>query len=320
MTTFSSDVKNEISKLNIEHDCCKKAELAALLKTTGTIQILHPRGFGMKLQTENASIARRIFTLLKECFNIHTRVMVRKNKQLKKNNNYYLQIEADVNIDNLLLETGLMKFAEDEISFVWGISSAIIKRKCCKKAYIRGAFLGCGSISDPEKNYHLELVATTEEFANDLKKLLGVFGLNAKIVCRKAHFVVYIKEGENIVDFLNIVGAHSALLSLENVRIYKEMRNNVNRLVNCETANLDKTLNAAEKQIESIKLIKKTIGLKKLGPALFELAELRVEFAEASLKELGEMMSPPIGKSGVNHRLRKILEIADNIKMEMPFD
>lgn len=320
MTTFSANVKNEISKIRMDHDCCKKAELSALLKTTGTIQIQHPGGFGMKLQTENASIARRIFSLLKECFGIHTKVMVRKNLQLKKNNNYYLQIDSEMGAEKILIETGLMKNTEDGLSFIWGVNSSTIKKACCKKAYIRGVFLGCGSISDPEKNYHLELVATTEEFANDLKKLLEHFGLNAKIVFRKAHFVVYIKEGENIVDFLNIVGAHTALLSLENVRIYKGMRNNVNRLVNCETANLDKTLNAAEKQIESIKLIKKTIGLKKLGPALIELAELRTQYAEASLKELGEMMTPPIGKSGVNHRLRKILEIADKIRMERPFD
>lgn len=320
MTTFSANVKNEISKLQSEHECCKKAELAALLKTTGSIQIQHPGGFAMKLQTENASIARRIFSLLKECFGIHTRVMVRKNKQLKKNNNYYLQIDGDMGAERIMVETGLMRDTPDGLSFVWGISNPTIKKACCKKAYLRGVFLGCGSISDPEKNYHLELVATTEEFANDLKKLLEHFGLNAKIVSRKAHFVVYIKEGENIVDFLNIVGAHSALLSLENVRIYKEMRNNVNRLVNCETANLDKTLDAAGRQIESIKLIKKTIGLKKLGAALYELAELRVQYAEASLKELGEMMSPPIGKSGVNHRLRKIQEIAENIKMERPFE
>ncbi len=160
------------------------------------------------------------------------------------------------------------------------------------------------------------MVVSTEEFAHDLKKILSRFDLNAKIVTRKGHLIVYLKEGENIVDFLNIVGAHTALLSLENVRIFKGMRNSVNRLVNCETANLDKTLNASERQIDSINIIKKTIGLRKLGNGLQELAELRELYSEASLKELGEMMSPPIGKSGINHRLRKIEQIAEKIREE----
>lgn len=316
MTTFSANVKNEISKLPIENDCCRRAELSALLKTTGTIQIQHPGGFAMKLQTENASIARRIFSLLKDCFDIHTKVMVRKNKQLKKNNNYYLHIDSEMGAEFIMQETGLIKETLGEKNFVWGIPSALIKKNCCKKSYLRGVFLGCGSLSDPEKNYHLELVVSTEEFAHDLKKILSHFNLNGKIVSRKGHLVVYLKEGENIVDFLNIVGAHTALLSLENVRIFKGMRNSVNRLVNCETANLDKTLNAAERQIECINIIKNTIGLRKLGNGLQELAELREQYSEASLKELGGMMSPPVGKSGVNHRLRKIEQIAEKIRDE----
>jgi len=316
MTTFSAEVKNEISKLPVENDCCRKAELSALLKTTGTIQIQHPGGFAMKLQTENASIARRIFSLLKDCFDIHTKVMVRKNKQLKKNNNYYLHIDSDMGAEFIMMETGILSEIAGDKNLVWGISHSIIKKNCCKKSYLRGVFLGCGSLSDPEKNYHLELVVSTEEFAHDLKKILSRFDLNAKIVTRKGHLIVYLKEGENIVDFLNIVGAHTALLSLENVRIFKGMRNSVNRLVNCETANLDKTLNASERQIDSINIIKKTIGLRKLGNGLQELAELRELYSEASLKELGEMMSPPIGKSGINHRLRKIEQIAEKIREE----
>ncbi|MGI5997638.1 MAG: DNA-binding protein WhiA, partial [Lutispora sp.] len=194
------------------------------------------------------------------------------------------------------------------------IPNSIVKKDCCKRAYLRGVFLGGGSISAPEKTYHLEMVTSNETYAKDIKNLINSFGLNAKIVLRKDYFVVYLKEGENIVDFLNIIGAHSALLDLENVRIYKEMRNNVNRLVNCETANLSKTVNAAMRQINNIKYIKEHMGLNKLPKNLRDIAEARLLHQDASLKELGEMLSPAVGKSGVNHRLRKLDELAEQLK------
>ena len=148
----------------------------------------------------------------------------------------------------------------------------------------------------------------------DLCKLINSFGLNSKVIQRKNSFIIYIKEGEQIVDLLNIVGAHTSLLELENIRIMKEMRNNVNRLVNCETANLSKTVNAAVRQVESIKLIQSTIGLQRLPKNLKEVAELRLSYPDESLKELGEMLNPPVGKSGINHRLRKIEKIAEEIR------
>jgi DNA-binding protein WhiA len=312
--TFSSITKNEISKIEITNKCCQLALLSALIKMTGTIQIHGVNKLGIRLSTENASIARMLFSLLKSCFEINTRVVVRKNRHLKKNNNYTLYVDSEMGSREVLKAVGIIQEGEKGLRLNYKLPHHLIKKSCCRKAYLRGVFLGGGSISDPEKTYHLELVTNNEDFAEDIKELLNHYDLGAKVVVRKGNYVVYIKEGENIVNFLNIIGAHNALLSLENVRIYKEMRNNVNRIVNCETANLDKTLNAAMRQIENIIYIRDTIGLDKLPEGLAEIAELRLNYKEASLKELGEMMSPPVGKSGVNHRLRKLDQIAEDIR------
>lgn len=312
--TFSTKTKNEISKIVITNKCCQLALLSALIKMTGTIQIHGINKFGIRLSTENASIARLLFSLLKSCFGISTRVMVKRNTHLKKNNNYTLYIDSEMGSQEVLKVTGILQDGAKGLRLNHKLPNHMIKKDCCKRAYLRGVFLGGGSISDPEKTYHLELVTNSDDYAEEIKDLLNHYELGAKVVVRKGNYVVYIKEGEHIVNLLNLIGAHNALMNLENVRIYKEMRNNVNRIVNCETANLDKTLNAALRQIENISYIKDTIGLEKLPEGLAEIAELRLEYKEASLKELGEMMSPSIGKSGVNHRLRKLDQIADKLR------
>jgi DNA-binding protein WhiA len=312
--TFSSATKNEISKIPVVKKCCQLAELSALIKMTGTIQIHGINDISIRLSTENASIARMVFSLLKTRFEINTRVMVRRKKHLKKNNTYTLYVDSEMGSKEILKAVGILQETEKGIRLNYKLPYNLVKKACCKRAYIRGIFLGGGSISDPEKTYHLELVTNNEDFAEDIKDILNEYDLGAKVVVRKGNYVVYIKEGERIVDFLNIIGAHNALLNLENVRIYKEMRNNVNRIVNCETANLDKTLNAAMRQIENIIYIRDSIGLNKLPKGLSEVAELRLEYRDASLKELGEMMSPTVGKSGVNHRLRKLDQIAESLR------
>ena len=185
---------------------------------------------------------------------------------------------------------------------------------CCRRAYIRGAFISVGSVNDPEKNYHMEFVLANASSAEQLKDLINSFGLDAKVVERKEHFVVYLKEGEQIVDLLNIMEAPLALMDLENVRIMKEMRNDINRKVNCETANLNKVVGAAVKQLEDIEYIEEKIGLSSLPEQLEEIARLRLEYPDKSLKELGSFLSTPVGKSGVNHRLRKISNIAEALR------
>jgi DNA-binding protein WhiA len=313
--SFSSIAKNEICRIVEDKECCQMAELSAILRMSGTIRIFGKHGMGFRITTENPAIARRIFTLLKSEFKIHTDIMVKKNSSLKKNNVYMLDVSSELGAKNILLKTGILRENEEgTISFHNKLGNELIKRSCCRRAYLRGAFLGGGSLSNPEKTYHMEFVTNSQEHAEELMKLINSFNLNSKVIQRKNNHIVYLKEGENIIDLLNIIGAHTALLDLENVRIYKEMRNNVNRLVNCETANLSKTVDAAVRQAESIRTIKEKTGLKKLPLGLREVAELRLNYPDISLKELGEMLSPPIGKSGVNHRLRKIEKIAEELR------
>lgn len=190
----------------------------------------------------------------------------------------------------------------------------LVQNVCCKRAFIRGAFLASGSMSDPNKFYHFEIVCRTKEQAKQLQQLMNGFETDAKIVERKGHYVVYLKEGSQIVDMLNVMEAYVSLMNLENVRIIKEMRNSVNRKVNCETANISKTVNAAVKQLEDIEFIRSKMGLDQLPQNLREIALLRLEYPEAALKELGNYLTPPVGKSGVNHRLRKLAEIADDLR------
>ena len=197
------------------------------------------------------------------------------------------------------------------------VNGLLIQNICCKRAFIRGAFLSAGSMSDPEKSYHFEIVCTSEPKAEQLRDLINEFDFDAKIVARKKNHVVYIKEGAQIVDILNVMEAHVALMNLENVRIIKEMRNSVNRQVNCETANINKTVSAAVRQIEDIHYIEERAGLDSLPENLREIAKVRLKYPDAALKELGTCLQPPVGKSGVNHRLRKIAEIAGKLKGEL---
>ena len=311
--SFSAKVKGEIARYSELSKSEALAEISAIMKVSGTIGF-SGSGLSFKITTENPSSARLIFTLLKIHFDIHSRLMVKRSNSLKKNNIYMVVINEEMGVRGLLQETGILTEIDGVISLDYRIQEEMIPTEKEKRAYIRGAFLGGGSISNPEKTYHLEFVTHSEEYAIDLCKLINSFGLNSKVIQRKNSFIIYIKEGEQIVDLLNIIGAHSCLLELENIRIMKEMRNNVNRLVNCETANLSKTVNAAVRQVESIKLIQREIGLKRLPKNLREVAELRLNYPDESLKDLGEMLNPPVGKSGVNHRLRKIEKIAEELR------
>ena len=196
------------------------------------------------------------------------------------------------------------------------VKGLLIQQSCCKRAYIRGAFLAGGSISDPNKSYHFEIVCRSIPQAEQLRDVINSFDMDAKIVARKKYQVVYLKEGSQIVDILNIMEAHVALMNLENVRILKEMRNSVNRKVNCETANISKTVNAAVKQLADIEYIRETAGLSYLPENLKEMALLRLEYPDAPLAELGTYLNPPVGKSGVNHRLRRISEMADGLRQQ----
>lgn len=314
--TFSSKIKDELSRVEIADELSAKAELAALVRTMGYITL---RGFNkmhIEFSTENAAVARRTFKLLKTAFNITTEVSVEKTNRLKKHNNYIIKISDTVSKD-FLQQTRIARTEEFNImSFDYGVPRDILKKEAYKKSYIRGAFMGCGSISDPEKSYHAEFVNNKEEHSKGICKILENFGIYGKTIYRKNYFVTYIKESEQISDLLALMGANNAVLEFENVRAVKETRNQINRVINCETANLDKIVDTSMRQINNIKILKKHKAIDKLPDHLRELAYLRMKNTNASLKELGEMLDPPLGKSGVNHRLRKIEEIAKDLEHE----
>ncbi|HAR85015.1 sporulation regulator WhiA [Clostridium sulfidigenes] len=313
--SFSLKVKNEVCRNSELSKDEIAAQLSAIMKSSGTLGFGFNRSITFKIVTENPAIARWIFKNLKDFYDIHTKLLVKKSNSLKKNNIYMVLIPEEVDVKGLLQELGIIE-KDGLFNIHYGVPGEVIKNENCKRAYIKGAFLGGGSISNPEKTYHLEFVTHDQDYANELSDLINSYKLNSKVIQRKNSFVIYLKEGEQIVDLLNIIGAHNALLELENIRIMKEMRNNVNRIVNCETANLSKTVNAAVRQVESIKLIESEIGLDRLPKNLKEVAKLRLAFPDESLKELGAMLNPPVGKSGVNHRLRRIEKIADELRKE----
>lgn len=286
--SFSSEVKEELAKRISPARHCQIAELAAIMHFSGQYGRSAEGDFMIGFQTENEAVVRKGFTLLKKTYNIDTDVKISEEQ---------------------------MRSVIDKIGDLSEpVSPLLIKNSCCQRAFLRGAFLCIGSMSDPQKSYHLEFVCTDEDKARQLQSVIQGFDIEAKIVLRKKYYVVYLKEGSGIVDLLNVCEAPVALMKLENMRIVKEMRNSVNRRVNCETANITKTVNAATRQIEDIEYIRDHYGLENLPETLRQMAEVRLENPDAPLKELGEYLDPPVGKSGVNHRLRKLSELADRIR------
>ena len=247
--SFSGTVKEELSRQISTARHCRIAETAALLSLCGRFTA----DGALRMQTENSAVIRKYFTLVQKTFNIETEIAVRENRQMKKGHIYYVEIKDDALIRTVLLATKLSREQNSGGALVLN-NSLLIQQTCCKRAFIRGAFLASGSISDPEKGYHFEIVCPDERKAGQLQELIRSFGIDAKVVVRKKSHVVYVKEGAQIVDILAVMEANVALMNLENIRILKEMRNTVNRKVNCEMANINKTVSAAVKQIEDINL------------------------------------------------------------------
>ena len=295
--SFSGDVKRELGKQYSKGRHCQLAELAAILEMVGKVQ---EKPYILEITSDNMVVLEKYAVLMRQLFEVD------------------ITKPLEGNIVEKILTT-LKFFKEDGLSLPLDeqrVDGLLVQNVCCKRAFIRGAFLASGSMSDPNKSYHFEIVCRTMEQAEQLQQLMNGFETEAKIVERKGHYVVYLKEGSQIVDMLNVMEAYVSLMNLENVRILKEMRNSVNRKVNCETANISKTVNAAVKQLEDIELIRSKLGLDQLPQNLREMALIRLEYPEAALKELGNYLTPPVGKSGVNHRLRKLAEIAENLRGE----
>lgn len=281
--SFSSDIKEKLCSYELQCPRCSDAEIAGILRTS-------MREGGVKFTTENSAVAERAARNINESFGIKIKPSgSTKSKSL---------IIDDINE------------SENIRSVIYG---DVMPFDCCKASYIRGAFLGCGSVSDPNKNYHLEFCVRDKKEAKLLEHLINGIGLSTGITERKGSYVVYLKGCEDIADILGYIGAPMAALELFSVQVEKEMRNNINRRVNCENANADKMAKAASKHIVAIEKIKEAGKWDKLPDTLREIGELRIEYPEESLKELGERLEVPIGKSGVNHRLNRILKYADEL-------
>lgn len=293
--SFSSSVKDELCRQYSKSRHCQLAELAGILELIGNMN----DDFCLEIETDNPALVEKYAILMKKAF--------------------AMDITKTISREDTLRILAALKWINNKNEIHLPINEQrtnglLIQKTCCRRAFIRGAFLSAGSMSDPNKAYHFEIVCKTREQAEQLKELMTAFETDAKIVERKGHHVVYLKEGAQIVDMLNVMEAYVSLMNLENVRILKEMRNSVNRQVNCETANINKTVSAAVRQLEDINILQQAVGLDNLPDNLREIAYLRLEYQDAPLKDLGQYLDPPVGKSGVNHRLRKLSELADKYR------
>ena len=308
--SYASEVKKELTTLEV-HFGNAKAELMALIRMNGSLGLSNHR-FILNVQTENPATARRLYSLLKQFYEVESELLVRRKMKLKKNNLYIVRLNkgSDYVLKDLdildgfqLKETVPLDFLDDDAKV---------------RSYLRGAFLATGSVNNPEtSSYHLEIYSLYEDHNQTICEMMNRYGLNARTAKRRSGYITYLKEAEKIADFLSLIGATSSMLKFEDIRIMRDMRNSVNRIVNCENANFNKVADAANRQIESIKYLDKKIGLNNLPVKLQEIAIARMAHPEVSLKELGELVpGGPISKSGVNHRLRKIMEQAEKMGFE----
>ncbi|MDO8880104.1 MAG: DNA-binding protein WhiA [Coriobacteriia bacterium] len=307
--SFTAEVKEELARVENEHSCCARAELSALIRVEGTLHYTGNQRFRLEIATETAPVARKVIKLLRSVFDLKTELTVRRSV-LHKSNNYLITVVSQAALVTALTELGIL---DDSRAPIYMVPGWLVKKDCCAVAYLRGTFLGGGFVADPHGDFHFELTAETEQVADDLVALMARFGINARVTGRRGTYAVYLKGAEPIVTFLALVGAHRALLRTEDVRIIKEMRNDVNRLVNAETANLQKTAAAAAEQVAAVREVERARGLDTLPPALREIAFLRLEYPDVSLRELGELADPPLSKSAVYHRIRRLEELAEEV-------
>ncbi|NLW52642.1 MAG: DNA-binding protein WhiA [Tissierellia bacterium] len=310
--SFSNDIKTEISKHKISSKIEGLIELSAILKTNASISIRNAF-FNINFSTENQEVSKRIYKLINKVYDYEPVVSFMKNDNIQKDGIYAITIDDEKVVDALLSNTGIDFYGNYTIN-----PDILFQRLADDKgnkyaSYLKGAFLGAGSMVEPSKSYHLEMIFTKLEDYDFTKKILDTLGVKPLLNIRKDKFVLYYKDSEKISDFLNIIGATNSMLELENVKAMKDLRNQVNRQVNCDTANINKTLETANKQREQIEYIEKNIGLSNLPEQLKELAYRRLENPELSLKDIGQLMDPPISKSGVSHRMNKIKDIYEDL-------
>ena len=310
--SFTSDTKKELTTLESGKKCCELAMISGFLRFAGSMT-LSGGGIGIKVTTDNPAVARLFVTSIKNYFGTKTSLSLGEIP-ISGGRSYVLNITPEMNAEAILRETRVLSVKEGHNYFPDEISPEIVKKRCCRKAILRGIFLASGFVSDPSKGYHLEIISNSEIKANEVRKLINGFGFKSKVIPRKNKFITYLKDGEQIADFLTVIGASSQVLKYQNVRIGKEVKNKANRIINCENANMDKVVSAAQQQIADIKYIQDKKTLDYLPDRLRKTAELRLENPELSLSDLAELFDPPIGKSGLNHRFQKISEMAEALK------
>lgn len=312
--SFATDTKNELAHIEPEKDCCKLAEIAGFIRMCGSLELEGFGRFKIVMPTDNPAAARHYKKMIKDYFGVDAPLEVGQSNTLKKGVTYILTIGPEQNSEAILREIGILMIKGGMNYFADGIYDGIVRTKCCRKAYLRGMFMAAGTISNPEKSHHFEISCNSSVLAADVRRLIRTFtDLYPKIVERKKGEGVYVKDGRQILDILAIMGAHSQYLAYDNVMMMKAVKNETNRISNCEIANVDKVVRAAGKQIDAIEKIKRVKGLDFLPDKLQEIALLRLAHPEAPLPEIGEMMDPPIGKSGLSKRFKKIEEIADSL-------
>lgn len=317
--SFASETKNELARIEPEKKCCMLAEISGFLRVAGSIGLVGFGKFKIIITTDNPAVARHYKKLIQDYFGIETKLEIGEGKAVGKSRSskkfsYSITIDADNRSEQILRETGILLVREGNNYISDGIYSGIVRTKCCKKAYLRGVFMGAGTMSDPEKGYDLEFVLESATMAADLKKLINSFvDLSCKVTERRGKHVVYMKKADYISDMLAIMGASSQVFSMEETRIKKEMVGSARRMSNCDSANMDRSIEASMKHIEAIKKIESSVGLASLPDSLREAADLRIEHPDISISALGELCDPPLKKSGINKRLMKIEEIASKL-------
>lgn len=301
--SFAEDVKNELCQYKNEDALSAVIEASCLLRMGGSLLLGINGSVGIRLATANNAVARRVLGILRTQYALQTSVVIRRGLNLRKKNMYTLTVEPTPAGRQALEDMRLWPVAA-EIPEEW------LKTMEGRRAFLRGAFLGGGSVNKPQSDYHLEFMTSNVRFAEDLVHVLKLFRLDGRIAERKEMYVVYLKEGDAVTSCLQIMGATSALMEFETVRVVKDMRNQINRQVNCETANLQKTVNAAVRQLECIRIIERHMELKELPPKLREVALVRLENPDASLQELMQVLGGTLSKSGIGHRFRKLEKMA----------
>ncbi len=307
--SFSNEVRKELAHIIPAKACCQRAELVAWLALRADIIEKEDGGRTLQVEAENASSARKVYRLLKDTCQLQPSVRMEQRKRFKQTRFYV--VEAPVTNEDIgfMKELGLL---DSQGIIKRDIDWSLLGKSCCKRAYLRGVFMCKGFINRPEGNYHLEIVLNDTRMAQDIKKILAKLEVEARIGERKNNLIVYIKDSERIVDFLRLIEASKSLLDFENVRIIKSMRNQVNRQVNCETANLGKTIDASVRQVEVIENLIEKLGINKIPQQFRDLAILRIDHPDSTLKELGAMMNPPLTKSGVAYRMRNLETFAED--------